>query len=133
MKMKKCTFFHEETNYLGFVINNKGVKPDPQKVEAFRTLPVPNTVKEVISFMGMCSYYRRLIPNFSKIAEPLIFLTRKYAKFKWTDTCQKSFQFLKDSLTVVPLLVYPDPNKTYVFYTDASDTCIGACLTQEVQ
>ena len=133
MKMKKCTFFHEETNYLGFVINNKGVKPDPQKVEAFRTLPVPNTVKEVISFMGMCSYYRRLIPNFSKIAEPLIFLTRKYAKFKWTDTCQKSFQFLKDSLTVVPLLVYPDPNKTYVLYTDASDTCKGACLTQEVQ
>ena len=62
----------------------------------------------------MCSYYRRLIPNFSKIAEALIFLTRKYAKFKGTDNCQKSYQFLKDSLTVVPLLVYPDPNKPYV-------------------
>jgi hypothetical protein len=46
MKMKKCTFFHEETNYLGFVINSKGVKPDPQKVEAIRTLPVPKYCKD---------------------------------------------------------------------------------------
>jgi hypothetical protein len=47
MKMKKCTFFHEETNYLGFVINSKGVKPDPQKVEAIRTLPTPKYCKGI--------------------------------------------------------------------------------------
>lgn len=79
----------------------------------------------------MTSFYRRFIPNFSKIAEPIIELTKKYAKFKWTEQCQKAFDYLKDSLTVVPLLAYPDVNKPYVLYTDASDTCIGACLKQE--
>lgn len=81
----------------------------------------------------MCGYYRRLIPNFSKIAEPLISLTNKYARFSWTEDCQKAFDFLKDSLTVVPLLAYPDIQKPYTLYTDASDTCVGACLTQQEQ
>ena len=78
----------------------------------------------------MCSYYRRFIPNFSPISEPLIALTRKYARFHWDEKCQKAFEFLKDIITVVPLLAYPDPNKPYVLYTDASDNCVGACLTQ---
>ena len=132
MTLKKCHFFQQETDYLGFVINDKGVKPDPKKVEAIQTLPSPKNVKEVRSFIGMCSYYRRSLLHFSKIAEPLIFLTRKYARFKWTQECQKAFDFLKESLTIVPLLVYPDPNKPYVLYTDASDTCIGVCFTQTV-
>jgi len=79
----------------------------------------------------MCSCYRRFIPNFSKITEPLIHLTKKYARFKWTEECEKAFNFLKSSLTVVPLLTYSDPNKPYVLYTDSSDSCIGACLTQK--
>ena len=131
LKLKKCSFLKLETNYLGFVIGEEGIKPDEKKIEVIRSLPVPTCVREVRSFIGMCSYYRRFIPNFSQIAEPIIYLTRKYAHFKWSDTHQKSFEFLKDSLTAVPLLVYPDSNKPYVLYTDASDTCIGACLTQE--
>ena len=130
LKLKKCKFFQQETDYLGFVINREGVKPDPKKVEAIRNMPAPTTVRQVRGFMGIGSYYRRFLPNFSKIAEPLIYLTRKHARFKWTKECQKAFDFLKDSLTVVPLLSYPDPNKPYKLYTDASDTCIGACLTQ---
>ena len=114
------------------VINSKGVKPDPDKVKAIRTLPTPISVKNVRSMMGMCGYYRPFIPNFSEIAEPLIALTKKYAKFRWTPECQRAFDFLKDSLTVVPLLAYPDTNKPYVLYTDASNSCIGSCLTQEV-
>ena len=58
-------------------------------------------------------------------------LTRKNAHFKWSDIHQKAFEFLKESLTAVSLLVYPNLNKPYVLYTDASDTCIVACLTQE--
>ena len=130
LKLKKCQFLQNETNYLGFVINEKGIKPCEKKVQAIRTLPSPTCVKECRSFIGMCSYYRRLIPNFSEIAEPIIALTRKYAKFNWTEKCQKAFNFLKDSLTVVPLLSYPDPNKPYILYTDASNSCVGACLTQ---
>ena len=131
LKLKKCAFFQEETEYLGYIISKDGVKPDPKKVEVIRKLPEPKTVKEIRGFIGMCSYYRKLVPNFSKIAEPLIQLTKKYARFKWTEECQKAFDFLKDSLTVVPFLAYPDTNKPYVLYTDASNTCIGACLTQK--
>ena len=60
-------------------------------------------------------------------------LTRKYAHFKWSDTHKKAFDFIKDSLTAVRLLTYPYPNKSYVLYIDASDTCIGACLTQQCE
>lgn len=131
LKLKKCSFLQEETHYLGFVVNKNGIKPNPQKVEAIKSLPPPTCVREVRSFIGMCSYYRRFIPNFSAIAEPLIFLTRKHAHFKWTPVHQKAFNFLKESLCIVPLLVYPDPNKKYTLYTDSSFSCIGACLTQE--
>jgi len=130
LNLKKCSFFQEETHYLGFVISGEGVKPDEQKVAAIRNLAAPSSVREVRGFVGMCSYYRRFIPNFSKIAEPIIALTKKHAHFKWSEACQKAFDYLKESLTIVPLLAYPDLQKPYVLYTDASDTCIGACLTQ---
>ena len=131
LKLKKCSFLKTETNYLGFIINKDGIKPDHKKVEAIRSLPVPTCVREVRSFVGMCSYYRRFIPNFSQIAEPIIDLTRKYSHFKWSDIHQRSFEFIKDSLTTVPLLVYPNCNKPYTLYTDASLSCVGACLTQK--
>ena len=131
LKLKKCSFLQLETQYLGFIINGRGISPDPKKVEAIRTLPTPTCVREVRSFIGMCSYYRRFIPNFSEIAEAVIALTQKFARFNWTEECQNGFDYLKQSLTVVPLLAYPDPNKPYTLYTDASNTCIGACLTQE--
>jgi hypothetical protein len=131
LKLNKCSFMQSQTNYLGFIIDAQGIKPDPKKIEAVKTIPTPTCVREVRSFIGMCSYYRRFIPNFSPIAEPIIHLTRKHAHFNWTPKHTKAFNFLKESLTVVPLLVYPDPNKKYTLYTDASDTCIGACLTQD--
>ena len=118
LKLEKCSFLQLETNYLGFVISEEEIKPDEKKIEAMKSLPVPTCVREVRSFIGMCSYYRRFIPNFSQIAEPIIALTRKYAHFKWSDTHQRVFEYFKDSLTAVPLLVYPDSNKSYVLYTD---------------
>ena len=66
LKLKKCSFLQLETHYLGFVINCRGISPDPSKVEAIRSLTTPTCVREVHSFIGMCSYYRRFIPNFSR-------------------------------------------------------------------
>ena len=84
LKLKKCSFFKRETEYLGFIINQNGVKPNPEKVKAIRNLPSPKTVRQIRGFMGMIGFYRRFIPIFLQIAEPLIALTQKYAKFKWT-------------------------------------------------
>ena len=131
LKLKKCQFLRDEIHYLGFIIGKDGIRPEDEKVKAIREMPAPTTVREVRSLMGMISYYRRFVPNFSKIAEPIVALTKKYARFHWNEECQRAFEYLKESLTVVPLLAYPDTSKPYVLYTDASDTCIGACLTQQ--
>lgn len=132
LKLKKCGFLKEETGYLGFIINKDGIRPDPNKVAVIKSLATPTCVKEVRSFIGMCSYYRRFVPKFSEIAEPLIALTRKYSKFKWDSKCQIAFDKLKTLLSEVPELGYPDTNKPYVLHCDASDLCIGALLTQQV-
>lgn len=88
--------------------------PESKKIEVIKKLPAPKTVREVRGFIGMCSYYRRFIPNFSKIAEPLIDLTRKYARLKWTPPYQEAFNYSTYSLIVVPLLAYPDTNQPYI-------------------
>ena len=131
LKLKKCSFLQTETVHLGFVISKDGVKPDLRKVEAIRDMPSPTCVREVRAFMGSIGYYRRFLPNFSQIAEPLIALTRKNARFKWSDEAQKAFGFLKESLTVIPLLAYPDTQSEYKLYTDSSGYCVGAVLTQD--
>lgn len=69
----------------------QGIRPDPNKVQSIRDLPTPMSVKDIQAFIGMCPYFRRLIPNFSKTSEPLISLTRKYARFKRNDQCEKGY------------------------------------------
>ncbi|CAG2220461.1 unnamed protein product [Mytilus edulis] len=130
LKLKKCNFLQNETNYLGFIISKDGLKPDPEKVKAIQGMKAPSNVREVRGLIGCLSYYRRFVPSFSKIAEPIVALTRKNKVFNWTTTCQEAFEKLRDELVKVPLLAYPDLNKPYVLYTDASDSCVGACLTQ---
>ena len=131
LKLKKSQFMKAESQHLGFIVTPSGVKPDPEKVEAIKTLGPPTNVKECRSFVALCSYYRRFVPNFAKISEPIVALTKKYARFKWTEEAQKAFEYMKESLTVIPLLAYPDLSKRFILYTDASDTATGACLVQE--
>ncbi|CAC5391359.1 unnamed protein product [Mytilus coruscus] len=126
VKMRIDTGDHppKETNYLGFKINIDGVKPDDGKVGAIKTLPTPVTVKEVRSFIGTCSYYRRFIPEFSKDFYSFS-CSNKKSMLSFNGT-----RILKYSLTVTPLLAYPDLKKPCVLYTDAPNDTIGACLTQ---
>lgn len=130
LKLKKCSFFKTETKYLGFVISGAGVSPDPERVTTMRTMSPPTSVREVRSLVGVFSYYRRFIPNFSAIAAPIIELTKKYSRFHWSDACENAFSFLKDSLSLIATLAYPDNQKTYFLYVDASKNSIGGCLTQ---
>ena len=130
LKLSICQFLREEKKYLGFVINKDGIKTDVDKMEVIRVMPAPKTVREIRDFIGAIGYYRRFIPAFNRLAGPLISLTKKYARFRWTEDCQHAFESLKDQLTAVPLLAYPDLSKPMVLYTDSSDRCIGAVLTQ---
>lgn len=81
--------------------------------------------------MGLASYYRKFVLNFSKIAHPITSLLRKAKKFVWTVECNSSFQKLKECLTSAPVLVVPDATKEFTVCTDASLDGLGAVLMQE--
>ncbi|XP_075478848.1 uncharacterized protein LOC142519703 [Primulina tabacum] len=100
------------------------------KIEAIKQWPIPTTVSEVRSFLGLAGYYRCFIANFSKIALSLTNLTRKAVKFEWTSDCQHGFQVLKDKLTSAPILALPCGTEDFIVYTDASKMGLGAVLMQ---
>ena len=80
--------YAERTQYLGLIITKDGIMADPNKVKVIRQVLPPTCVREVKSFIGVCSYYTRFIPNFSTIVKPFIILTKKFAKFEWNKECQ---------------------------------------------
>ena len=130
LKPKKCQFAQLHVEYLGHVVSADGVRTDLKKSEAVRDFPTPLCVKDVRSFVGLASYYRKFIPNFSKVAGPLHALTKKDVAFVWTPQCQVAFEELKRLLTTAPLLVYPRFDRPFMLETDASGSGLGAVLAQ---
>ena len=146
IKPKKSFFFQKSVTFLGHILSSEGIAPNPKKVDKVKNWPKPSNPKEVHSFIGLASYYRRFIPNFAKIAGPLHALivpasTKQKLKrgevhkkdlppFEWTEECQKSFDALKDALTSAPILAYPDYSKPFILETDASLKGLGAVLSQ---
>jgi hypothetical protein len=118
---------------LGHQITEHGVKPDPQKVMAIAQFPQPTTTKQLKTFCGMISYYRRFIPNCSKIASPFHKISKRDARFEWNAEQEHAFQYLKNRLISQPILLYPDFSKEFVLTTDASNTGIGAVLSQGIK
>jgi hypothetical protein len=91
----------------------------------------PTSVSGIRSFLGLARYYRRFIEGFLKISKPMTELLKKYKQFKWTPTCESSFQELKKRLTTAPVLVMPDIEKSFSIYCDASGQGLGCVLMQD--
>ena len=130
LKLKKCKWCETDIEFLGHVVGQGGLRPDPSKIEKIKDLKIPTNVKGVRSVLGLCSYYRRFIKGFSKIAKPLNELLQKNRKFVWTEAQQKAFETLKTKLIEQPILAYPDFNKEFMLITDASGEGLGAVLSQ---
>ncbi|GFX23532.1 retrovirus-related Pol polyprotein from transposon 17.6 [Trichonephila clavipes] len=128
----KCKFFQKEVNYLGHIISAEGVRTDPEKVSAVKNWKRPENLRELRSFLGLCTYYRKFVEGFSNIARPLHKLTESKQKFQWTKECEDSFLQLKEALTSSPILIYPQPDKPFILDTDASNESVGAVLSQEI-
>ena len=131
MKKSKCNFFSKEIQYLGHILSATGIRPLPSKTHAIQHMNPPTMPKQVRAFLGLVGYYRKFIKGFAKIAKLLTLLTRQEVKFDWTPEHQAAFIHLKDAIVQVPILHYPNPNKTYIIYTDASDDACRAQLSQE--
>jgi hypothetical protein len=104
---------------------------DPKKVEEVLDWKSSRSVMQIRSFLGLARYYRRFIPNFSKIAKPMTKLLEKEAKFKWSPQCEEVFLTLKKLLTTAHVLAQPDIEKSFDVYCDPSDMGIGGVLMQD--
>jgi hypothetical protein len=131
LNQEKCELFKKELRFLGHKINEYGILPDPQKIEKVQEFPVPKNVRQIKGFLGLASYYRKFIKDFSKIAKPLNNLTKKGVEYDWTQECQNAFETLKGKLTQAPILGYPDFDKIFYLFTDTSGIGLETVLAQK--
>ena len=126
LKLKKCKFFTNETNYLGHIISDNGIKPNPEKTRAIEQWKKPINIKDIRQFHGLISYYRKFIPNFARRAAPLTDLIKRKrvsrgkrqvfipCKFDWTHIHDKAFEDLKKALLEEVCLAHPDFNSNLI-------------------
>ena len=144
IEAKKCQFFRTQVTYLGHVVSADGVATDPVKTEVVTNWPKPKTLKDLRSFLGFASYYRRFVPHFAQLARPLHELVTKlyeggrHGKLRgksvecdWNNECQNAFESLKQTLTSPPVLAYPVYTQPFIVEVDASNEGLGAVLSQE--
>ncbi len=127
----KCHLARDHVVFLGHVVSQKGLQPDPKNTEKVLSWPVPHSPSEVRAFVGLCSYYRRFVKDFSKLAAPLNKLVGKNVPFVWNATCDQSFNHLKNVLSSEPVVIMPDFSVPFKIYTDASNLAVGAVLAQD--
>lgn len=127
----KCQFCRPELRYLGYVVDRQGLHVDPEKVAAVLNIPTPKNATEVRRLVGMASWYRRFVANFSTTIAPLTALLGKHKKWHWSEECEKSFRTIKNALASAPVLTCPDFTRPFMVQTDASAYGIGAVLSQE--
>ena len=143
LKLAKCHFFAQEVRYLGHVISAAGVATDPEKTRVVADWPRPRTAKDLRSFLGFASYYRRFVPQFAVHAGPLHKAAAAASGPKkapdlgrtlgelWDEACEAGFRALKERLVAAPVLAYADFSKPFVLDIDASFTGLGAVLSQD--
>ncbi len=132
LRLKKCSFAKAEIAFLGHVVSKNGIAPDPKRVMHIQEMVPPTTIKELCTFLGISSYYRRHIVEFSKRARPLNQLLTKDHPFHWTPNCQRAFEDLKLALVTAPVLAYPDFRYPFILQTDASLYGFGAVLRPNI-
>ena len=129
-KFSKCQLWLDKVVFLGHVISTESISVDTQKIEAIVNWKPPTNVSEVRSFLGLAGYYRKIVERFSKMATLLTNLLKKDQKFEWSDTCQHSFEELRQRLTTAPVLALPLGKDSDVVYSDASRQGLGCVLMQ---
>jgi hypothetical protein len=131
LKPEKCLFEEKRVEFLGVVLEKGTIRMDPAKIKGVADWPRPNNVKDVRAFLGFTGFYRYFIPNYSKIARPLIDLTRKATPFHWEDSQVQAFEMLKGIMCREPILRQPNYADPFFLATDASAYGVGAVLSQE--
>ena len=130
LKPTKCDLIQREVLFLGHVVDQNGLRCNPDLIHKIKEWPEPTTVRQVQQFLGLCNYYCKFIYRFSDIVNPIVQLTKKGQEFLWTSEYQRSFEMLKAALCSAPVLSFPTHEGKYILDTDASAVGIGAVLSQ---
>ncbi|KMQ84279.1 reverse ribonuclease integrase, partial [Lasius niger] len=128
----KCEFCRSQVRYLGFIVQQEGLTVDPEKTRPILEYPAPRNLKQLRRFLGMSSWYRRFIPQFATLSEPLTRLLKKGKRWEWGDDQDRAFDQIRDHLVTAPTLACPDFELPFVLQTDASSVGLGAVLTQTI-
>lgn len=131
LNFKKCQFLKEKIEFLGYVIQGGTIKPSPTKVVAVQRFPLPRTVKQVQSFLGLTGYFRKFIAQYSRVAKPLNDLLKDKVEFKVGPEQVEAFFRLKDALAREPVLHLFKQGAKLELHTDASSQGLGAVLLQQ--
>ena len=132
---KKCFLGYPQIKYLGYVLGNDSLHPVDEKIVSVCKMPLPQTKKQLRSFMGTVGFYRKFIENFAGISAPITNLLKKHRSnnLKWSDEQINCFELLKEKLISKPILILPDFSKAFYLRTDASNNAIGAVLLQDCE
>ncbi|KAA3481966.1 gag/pol polyprotein [Gossypium australe] len=126
----KCTFGARSEKLLGFIVSEKGIEVDPNKVKAIQELPPPHTQKEVRGFLGRLNYIARFISQLAERCDPIFRLLKKHSPGTWDEECQKTFEKVKQYLSHTPVLTPPQPDKPLILYLTVLNNSMGCVLGQ---
>jgi len=127
----KSCFLQQKVDFLGHVLSAKGIEVQDAKIATIRDWPSPRNLRELRSFWGLSSYYRRFVPQFASLAAPLHRLQNENVTFELGARKEDAFQELKRRLMTTPILGMPTDEGTYYLDTDACETGLGAVLSQD--
>ncbi|UYV76785.1 hypothetical protein LAZ67_14002014 [Cordylochernes scorpioides] len=133
VNISKSVFGKPSLEFLGHIIDNKGIKPLPEKIRIVKDFPQPNSTRQLQRFIGLVNFYHRFIKNSSHILAPLYSLLKTKspnASLNWTSDTLEAFQNIKNAHAENTLLNYPQPNSTLSVLVDASNVAVGGVLQQ---
>ncbi|MBW0491540.1 hypothetical protein O181_031255 [Austropuccinia psidii MF-1] len=128
-KASKCLFHFSSVEYLGYVVSSECLKINQSKVKQILNWPPPTNLKELQSFLGFASFYRRFIKNYSKKISSLTSFLKKDSCFPLIEEALRQFNQLKEAFTIAPILSHFDPSLPTIVETDESDYTLGAVLS----
>ncbi|KII63191.1 Transposon Ty3-I Gag-Pol polyprotein [Thelohanellus kitauei] len=130
LNREKCKFGYGEIEFMGYIVSDRGLHANTDSVKPILDWKAPTNTTNLKSFLGMCTFYHRFIRNMATIAAPLYDLLKKGNPWFWSESCNSSFEKLKDRLSNIPTISFPDPHKEFVVNCDASHVAMGAVLSQ---
>ena len=128
MNPNKCAFSIRSGKLLGFIVSQRGIEVDPDKVKAIQKIPAPRTEKQVRGFLVRLNYILRFISHMTSTCESIFKLLKKDKDCVWTDDCQRAFESIKEYLVGPPILLPSVEGRPLIMYLTGLDNYMGCIL-----